>query len=157
MSVKLTKRLASSILRRGESSIRIRQGAFEDAKKAMTRDDVRKLVSKGDVFALKDRREVHKKARLPRRKRGAGKRKGTRKARQGMPWTKKVRSQRLLLSRLRETGKIDRRMFRRYYRLVKGNAFPDKRSLLLHLGDEGITVSDGEIKQINDYIRRLYE
>lgn len=157
MSIKLTKRLASDILERGESSIRIRQGAFEDAKKAMTRDDVRKLISKGDVFALKERSEVHKKAKLPKRKRGSGKRKGTRKARQGISWTKKVRSQRMLLSRLREMGKIDRRMFRRYYLLVKGNSFPDKRSLLLHLSDEGIAVSDEELKQINEYVRKLYE
>jgi large subunit ribosomal protein L19e len=157
MSIKLTKRLASSILGRGESSIRIRQGAYEEARKAMTRDDVRKLIGSGEIFALKKKSEVYKKAKPLKRKRGAGKRKGTRKARQGILWSKKVRSQRLLLSRLRETGKIDRRVFRRYYRLVKGNSFPDKRSLLLHLGDEGVAVSEDELKQINDYVRKLYK
>ena len=158
MSIKLTKRTAASILERGESAIRIRQGAFEEAKKAMTRDDVRKLISKGDVFAMKEKGEDHSKAkRPPKRKRGAGTRKGTRKARQGIPWTKKVRSQRLLISRLRVMGKVDRKVFRRYYRLVKGNSFPDKKSLLLHLGDEGVKVSDDELKQINEYVRKLYK
>ena len=40
---------------------------------------------------------------------------------------------------------------------MKGNSFPDKKSLLLHLGDEGVKVSDDELKQINEYVRKLYK
>ncbi len=154
MSVKLTKRVASSILKRGESAIKIREGSIEDANKAITRDDVRGLIKSGAIYAVKRKREVYKRVKPVKRKRGTGKRKGTNKARLGgSPWKKKARSQRMLLKRLREMGKIDGAVFRRYYLHVKGNIFPDKRSLLLHLGDEGIKVSDEELKQISEYMR----
>mgnify|MGYP001626234827 CR=1 FL=1 len=81
---------------------------------------------------------------------------GTAKARAGRVWEKKVRSQRLLLKKLKEMKKIDTKTFNRFYALIKGNAFPDKRSLLLHLDEEGIKVNDEELKQINDYIKSQY-
>src|SRR5271157_2325593 len=144
MSVRLTKRVASSILDRGESAIKIREGSIEDAKKAITRDDVRNLIKSGAIYAVK-------------KKRGTGKRKVTNKARVGgSPWKKKARSQRMLLKRLREMGKIDGAVFRKYYLHVKGNVFPDKRSLLLHLEDDGIKVSEDELKKINEYVRGTY-
>jgi large subunit ribosomal protein L19e len=157
MSIKLTKRVASSILGRGETSIRIREGSLEDAKKAITRDDVRGMIKSGAIYAIKKKREVFKRSEPAKRKRGTGKRKGTNKARLGgSPWKKKARSQRALLKKLREMRRIDGAVFRKYYLLVKGNTFPDKRSLLLHLEDEGIKVSEDELKQINEYIRGTY-
>jgi len=157
MSIKLTKRIAGEILKRGTSSIRIRQGSQEDARKAITRDDVRKMIKEGAISAQKERSDVYKRVKAPKRKRGAGKRKGTRKARQGSPWKKKARSQRMLLKKLREMSKIDKEMFRKYYRLVKGSTFPDKRSLLLHLSDDGVAVSEAEMKTINEYMKSMYK
>lgn len=158
MSIKLTKRVASDILGRGETAIRIRDGSFEDAKKAITRDDVRSMIKSGAIYAVKKKREVYARVKPVKRKRGAGKRKGTNKARLGgSPWKKKARSQRMLLKKLREMGKVDGAVFRKYYLHVKGNVFPDKRSLLLHLEDDGIKVSPEELKQINDYIRGTYK
>jgi large subunit ribosomal protein L19e len=157
MSVKLTKRVASSLLKRGESSIRIREGSIEDANKAITRDDVRAMIKSGAIFAIKKKREVYKRVKPVKKKRNTGKRKGTNKARMGgSPWKKKARAQRMLLKRLREMGKIDGAVFRKYYLHVKGNVFADKRSLLLHLEDDGIKVTPEEMKQINDYVRGTY-
>jgi large subunit ribosomal protein L19e len=153
MSIKFAKRVASEILERGENSLRMRPESIEDIKKAITRDDVRKLIKEGAIVAIKPKHELHKKHAEERRKRGAGKRKGRYNARRGRVWEKKVRSQRLLLQRLKTMGKIDNNFFKRYYLLIKGNAFPDKRSLLLHLSDDGIKISDDEIKQINDYAK----
>ena len=111
----------------------------------------------GAIFAIKEKSEVHPKHReRERRRKGFGRRRGTAKARAGRTWERKVRSQRLLLDKLREAGKLDTKTFRRYYLLIKGNAFPDKKSLLLHLGDEGIRVSDEELKGIEDRIRAMH-
>lgn len=157
MSVRLTKRVASSILNRGESAIKIREGSIDDAKKAITRDDVRNLIKSGAIYAVKKKREVYKRVKPVKKKRGTGKRKGSNKARLGgSPWKKKARSQRMLLQRLRAMGKIDGAVFRKYYLHVKGNVFPDKRSLLLHLEDDGIKVSEEELKKINEYVRGTY-
>jgi large subunit ribosomal protein L19e len=157
MSVKFVKRAASEILGRGKNAIRFRPEGMEDIKKAITRDDVRRLIKDGTVIALKPRYELHKKAVIERSK-GIGKRKGTAKARIGRGvWEKKTRSQRLLLNQLKMMGKFDNTTFKRYYLLVKGNAFPDKKSLLLHLSDDGIKVSDDEVKKINDYAKSMYK
>jgi len=156
MSIKFTKRVAAEVLDRGESSIWIKPDAIEDAKKAITRDDVRKLIKDGTIVAVKPQWERHKKSPRTVKKRGMGRRKGTAKARQGRLWEKKVRSQRFLLRKLKLMGRVDKKTFNRYYLLVKGNAFNDKRSLLLHLSDEGIKVSEEERKQINEQAKSAY-
>ncbi len=156
MSVKFSRRAASQILGRGENALKLRPESMEEIRKAITRDDVRKLIESGAIVAIKPKSELHKKAKSEHRKRGPGKRRGSLNARRGRVWEKKVRSQRLLLKRLKLMKKLDNQTFKRYYLLAKGNAFPDKRSLLLHLSDEGIKVSEEELKQINEYARSTY-
>lgn len=156
MSVKFARRIAGQILGRGENALKLRPESIEDIKKAITRDDVRKLIETGAIVAVKTKGELHRKARPEKKKRGPGKRRGSSKARRGRVWEKKVRSQRMLLKRLKLMKKVDSATFKRYYLLVKGNAFPDKRSLLLHLSDDGIKVSDEEVKQINEYAKSTY-
>ncbi len=162
MTVKFTKRVASELMNRGMSAIRVNPSAFEDADKAITRDDVRKLISSGGVYAIKEKHNVSARSKLLRQKRsegrsrGVGMRKGTRKARQGRTWEKKVRSQRLLLKKLKAIGKIDTRKFNELYGQIKGNVYANKGALLLHLSDSGIKVTDEELKKINDEIRQLY-
>lgn len=156
MSVKFAKRIAAQVLGRGENALRLRPESIDDIKKAITRDDVRKLIKDGAIVALKPKSELHKPLKVEKRRKGPGKRRGSANARRGRVWEKKVRSQRVLLKRLKLMGKVDREMFKRYYLLVKGNAFADKRSLLLHLSDDGIRVSDDELKQINEFARSAY-
>ncbi|MEM0074303.1 MAG: 50S ribosomal protein L19e [Candidatus Micrarchaeaceae archaeon] len=163
MTIKFAKRAAAEMLSRGESAIRIKTNALPDAEKALTRDDIRNLIKQGNIYALpkKHNLSLHgkllRKKRAKGRKRGYGKRSGTAKARSGMSWERKVRSQRKLLRQLRILHKLDTKAFRRFYLLVKGNSFPDKRSLLLHLSDEGIKVSDDELKQIEENIKQEYK
>lgn len=153
MSIKLTRRVAAELLGSGERAVRILPSALEEAKKAITRDDVRRLIKDGSVYKAK--RAEHK-TKKEKRKKGTGKKKGTAKARQGRQWERRIRAQRRLLQRLKAMGKIDTKTFNKYYLLAKGNIFADKRSLLLHLSDEGVKVSDEELKQIDEYVRGLY-
>lgn len=157
MSMKFTRRAAAELLHRGQNAIRIKQTSTEEAKKAITKDDVRRLIKEGAVYAQKDRADARKRVASDYRRRGTGSKRGTRKVREGNIWERKIRAQRRLLQRLKHMGKLDTKTFNRYYGLSKGNMFPDKRSMLLHLSDEGIKVSEEELKQINEYVRNLYK
>lgn len=163
MTIKFTRRIASEIMKRGESSIRINPSGIDDAKKAMTREDVRTLIKNGGVYAIKKKHNVSMNSKLLKirrskgRGRGPGKRKGTLNARRGNTWIKKVRSQRSLLNRLKLMGKLDNVSFNKYYMLVKGNSFPDKASLILHIREDGINLKDEDIKTIQEYMKSQYK
>lgn len=163
MTIKFARRVAAEMLKRGESSIRINTNSFDDVQKAMTRDDVRKLVSSGALFAVKAKHNASINAKLLKerraqgRRRGRGRRKGTYKARSGELWMRKVRSQRLFLEKLKEKDKLDNMTFKKYYKMIKGNSFADKASLILHLGEEGIKISGEEVARINEEIARSYK
>ena len=157
MSIKFTKRVASEILSRGVGALKINPNSLEDAKKAITRDDVRKMIKEGGIFAVKTKSEKYPQPKTEKRKKGIGKRKGRANARRGRTWERKIRSQRILLAKLKEIERLDNETFRRYYLLAKGGAFPDKRSLLLHLSDDGINVTEEELKKINDYVKSLHK
>ncbi len=162
MTIKFARRTAAELTKRGAGAIRINPSALEEVKKAMTREDVRALLKSGSIFAMKPKHNVSlssKKLKIRRAKgrgRGPGKRKGTMKARQGMGWIKRARSQRLLLKRLRSIGKLDGKTFNTYYMLVKGGTFADKGSLMLHLREDGIMLTEEETKATAEFIKSRY-
>lgn len=161
MTLKFAKRLAAQILNRGESAIRIKETEVEEASKAITREDIKRLVQNGSIFALKMKHNISRNAKELRKKRaegrrrGFGRRKGTMKARGGITWEKKVRSQRMLLHELKD--KLESKDYMRFYKLIKGNAFANKASLLLHMKDEGIKISDEELKGAEKRISDSYK
>lgn len=163
MSTTFAKRAASYILNRGESSIRIKPEAMDDASKALTKDDIRRLIKDGKIFATDEKHNKStrskrlRQARAEGRSRGTGRRRGTRKTRVGRTWEKKVRSQRFLLKELKSMKKIDTHIFNEYYRRIKGNEYANKGTILLHMREQGIKISDDEIKQINDKAKKQYE
>ena len=69
------------------------------------------------------------------RRRGPGSRKGAKGARQGekTEWLKKVRAQRRLIRILRDKGVIEKSVYRKVYRLIKGGMFRSKKHLLVYL------------------------
>ncbi len=163
MGLRFAKRTASKLLGRGESAVRINPNAVSDAKKAITRDDIRALISNGSIYATKAKKnksinaKVLKQKRDEGRRRGPGKRKGTRKARGGLTWEKKVRSQRTLLRELKDMKKLDTKSYNQFYGLIKGNFFPDKASLLRRLGENGVQVTEEEMKKISENAKKRYE
>ncbi|MDE1823147.1 MAG: 50S ribosomal protein L19e [Candidatus Micrarchaeota archaeon] len=163
MSIRFAKRAAAQILNRGASVIRINPNSFSEAEKALTKEDIRRLISSGGIFAVKEKHNRTSKAkrlnqaRAEGRRRGPGRRRGTRKARQGRTWEKKVRSQRRLLSMLKTMGRIDNKTFTRFYRLIKGNVYATKATLVSHLREEGAKITDQDVTQINDEVRKLYK
>ncbi len=149
MSIKLTKRIAAIVMDRGESSIRINPTALAEAKKAITREDVRVLIKNGSVYAIKEKKNLSlhgkelKKKRIAGRKRGYGRRKGTKNARSGTSlYPKKIRGQRRILKSLKNDKIIDNIVFKKYYKLTKGGSFPTKISLINHIKDSGVKIND---------------
>jgi large subunit ribosomal protein L19e len=141
VSVKSVKRMAADILKCGETKVWIDPERISEVTGAMTRSDVKKLIKKGVIKKIKEEKERHpeaKKKQLQKKKgrrKGPGSRKGAKGARQGEKdeWLKRVRAQRRLLRILRDKGKIDRKTYRKLYRMVKGGAFKSKKHLLIYM------------------------
>jgi large subunit ribosomal protein L19e len=162
MSIKFTKRAASLIMKRGESAIKIKKGSEADANNALTKEDVRKLISSGAVYAVKEKKNLSlnakklKKLREEGRRRGTGRRKGTRKARMGRKWEKKVRAQRAVLREVKGMGLVDSKVYNAYYRHIKGNVYATKATLIAHMKEAGIKLGDAEVKKINEALAARY-
>ena len=103
MSIKLTKKVASDILGRGLNAIKIRIGSEEDAKKAITRDDVRKMIKEGAVYAVKKRREVYAKAGACKEEEGHRKAQGRDQGKAG----KQLAAQGALAARTAQEAQVD--------------------------------------------------
>ncbi|MFH0970613.1 MAG: 50S ribosomal protein L19e [Candidatus Diapherotrites archaeon] len=136
MNPRKLKRMAAEIMQVGESKIWVDPDQMTKAAEAMTRDDVRNLISQRIVRKRKDQhhsrggaRILHAKKRLGR-KTGKGKRTGTKKARSKprKQWITRVRALRKTLRQLRKEGKVTQ-TYRTLYRQVKGNHFRGKKHL----------------------------
>ncbi len=163
MGMRFAKRAAGSIMKRGISSIRIKPASAAEVGKALTKDDIRKLIGSGGIYATEKkhnasrRSKLLKQAREEGRRRGVGRRRGSNKARIGRVWEKKVRSQRRLLKELKAMKKIDTKMFNDFYKHIKGNEYATKATMLLHLRDQGISITDEDVKALNEKASNEYK
>ncbi len=154
MTVRLTKRIAADLLERGVSSVRIKESATAEAEKAITREDVRALIKKGDIYALAEKRNVSTYGKLLKvkrskgRSRGSGRKRGTIKARGSIEYKKKIRAQRRVLLALKGDKTINNELFKEFYRLVRGGTFQSKASLLGHIRGEGVGISDERYQKL---------
>ncbi|MGI0100106.1 MAG: 50S ribosomal protein L19e [Candidatus Micrarchaeaceae archaeon] len=155
MSIKLTRRIAAQLMDRGESAVKIKPDAIADAKKAITREDVKTLIKKGSIYATKIKHNISAYSKVldmkreKGRRRGPGRRKGTLKARGGtVEYKKKIRGQRRMLKALKEEKLIDNIKFKRYYALVKGGNFSTKASLLSHIRNDGLKIEDDKAMKL---------
>ncbi|MBU1197497.1 50S ribosomal protein L19e [Candidatus Micrarchaeota archaeon] len=133
MAIHTVRRLAAKIWRSGESRVRIMDA--KRAGEALTTEDVKQLIEEKVVILLPKQGVSRGKARIKqsRKKMGRGRGKGSRKGSKyaGISkkdrWIRKVRAQRRLLKS--RQGKIPNAVYRSTYRMIKGNAFPDKKRL----------------------------
>ncbi len=154
MSIKLTKRIASELTGRGVSAVRIKPDQLPEAKKAITREDVRTLIKNGSIYTIKEKHNISAYSKVLRekrnkgRRRGPGRRKGSQRARGILEYKKKIRGQRRVLKMLKEEKLIDNIKFKQYYALVKGGNFVSKATLLSRIMNDGLKIEEEKAKQL---------
>ena len=140
------RRLAAAIGKSGYDRVWIDPDRIGDVASAVTRADVRRLIS-GGAIVIKPKRGVSRgraravaESRKGGRRRGPGSRKGAQTARlpRKQKWMRNIRALRDELRTLREAKKINAHQYRIYYMRAKGGQFRSRNHMLSHLRTEGI-------------------
>jgi large subunit ribosomal protein L19e len=150
VDLRIQKRIASKLLKCGENRVWVDPDRIDIAATAVTREDVKKLISDGVMNARKKKGTSRARARKLKiqkekgRRRGMGSRKGAKFARSPRKelWMKKIRAIRRYLKKLRNEGKIDPKVYRKFYLRASGGSFRSVSHLKTHLRSEGIDVKD---------------
>jgi len=139
--LKNQKRMASQILGCGKDRVWIDPSKMEDISKAITREDIRTLISEGTIKARKVKGVSRGRARLMDEKRKYGHRKGpgSRKGKKGARtdskglWMKKIRALRRKLKEMRADETLDKSAYCKFYRKAKGGEFRNAAHLVAHV------------------------
>jgi large subunit ribosomal protein L19e len=131
VNLKNQRRIAASVLKIGANRVWIEPEAAEDIEAAITRHEIRKLINEGLIKALPEKKVSKGRARVriaqkkAKRRRGPGRRKGSRYSvvSRKTQWMKKIRAQRKRLKILRERRIITINSYRILYRKSKGGEF----------------------------------
>ncbi|MFH1222351.1 MAG: 50S ribosomal protein L19e [Candidatus Micrarchaeota archaeon] len=146
MAFNTVRRLAADIMSVGENRVRFATDKLADIKNAMTRTDVRDLISKKAIIALP------KQGRLKvgrTKKRGPGSIRGSKSgSAQKVEWMARVRSQRKLLRELIASSVLKLEDKRYIYLKIKGGSFKSKRALITYLKDNALVAKDYELKKV---------
>jgi len=150
-NLKTQKRIAAEVLKLGKSRVWVNPDAAVDVAQAMTRDDVREIIKQGLIQekpAKKQTRSRAKKRVELKRKRkatGHGKRRGTAGARKSSKakWMERVRAQRRSLRKLKEEGKLEAGVYRKYYLRIKGGGYATIKQLRESMKTDGVLKQDG--------------
>ena len=140
-NLKNQRRMASQILNCGHDRVWMDPEAAEKISEAITREDVRGLISEGVIKAKKIRGVSRGRARLLAEKQKYGHRKGpgSRKGKKGARtpskelWMKKIRALRKKLKEMRADETLDKKSYCRFYRKAKGGEFRNVAHLEAHI------------------------
>jgi large subunit ribosomal protein L19e len=139
----LQKKLAADILKVGQSRVVMNPEHLEDIKNAITRRDIKKIISKGYIKVKRSKIKMpdlyHKK-----RKKGPGSKKGSSHAKltKKEKWMHTVRPLRRMLKELRDKGSLDTKTYRKTYMLIKSGMFRSRSHLKLYLKQKGVLSED---------------
>ena len=140
-SLKLQKRLAASVLECGLGRVWMDETETSTIAMANSRQQIRKLIGDG-IIVLRPvgmhstaRHRARLLAKREGRRRGFGKRRGTKNARLNnkWQWIRRIRVLRKTLRDFRQKQEIDRHLYRKLYLKAKGNEFRNKRVLMDHI------------------------
>ena len=145
MDLKNQKRMAAEILKCGHTRVWLDPNRIEDIADAITRADIRTAIESGTIRALPQKGISRGRARYMAaqkakgRRRGQGSRKGAQGARtpRKRRWIQTIRPIRVELAKLRDEGKITKKVYREFYMKAKGGMFKSRNNLLMHLKTAG--------------------
>lgn len=146
MKLKIQKRLAAQILKCSEKRVLFDSDRLEDIKKAITKTDIRGLISvkaitKKPVKGIsKVRARKRKEQRRKGRQRGFGSKKGKKTARlpKKKKWINRVRIQRCFIKNLRDKKMISKSDYQNIYMKIKGGFFRSKGHIKLYLKEHDL-------------------
>jgi len=131
LTTRLVRRVAADILGVGEGSVWFDPEKSGEISAAVTRNDVRRLISEGKIAArppntVSKGRLRAKRIQISRgRRRGHGTRKGALRARtpKKVAWIRSIRAIRAKLTEMRDQRKIERADYRTLYVMAKAGYF----------------------------------
>ncbi|MFH0954938.1 MAG: 50S ribosomal protein L19e [Candidatus Micrarchaeota archaeon] len=137
MQANKIRRLASTVLKTGETGIWFDETQMDKVTECMTKEDVRQLINQGIIkkrLAIGQSKGRSRKLALKKKKgrrRGFGKRGGTQKTRSEKKknWMKRVRSQRTFLRELKKKKKMDSKTYQAAYKRISGGFFKGKKNI----------------------------
>lgn len=150
MKLDAQRRIAASVLDCGKERVYFNPAHLNEIKEAITKSDMRLLISDGIVHAM----PINNTSRVRARKIATQKRKGLRRgpgSKKGTPsaaldskerWMLKVRAQRNFLKELKDKGLISLASYRDLYRKSKGGYFRSKRHIKLFIDDRRLWKSE---------------
>ncbi len=147
MKLNKLKSMASKILKKGKHKLKLNTEKLVTNKKmvsdAITKDDARKIIIEGVVKKKPNTGHSRGRARILlekkklKRKRGLGKRKGTKSARKTTnEYNLKVRALRKKLRELKKEDKLNGKNYNKTYLRIKGNYFKGKKHLEEYINGE---------------------
>ena len=151
MNLSQQRKLASKVLGVSPKRIRFDGTRHEDIKEAITREDIRGLVSDGAIIKLQEKgisqgraRHIKNQKKKGLRK-GQGSRKGSAKARSGdkTVWVRKIRVLRKFLRELREKEIVARKTYSSLIRKAKGGFFRNRRHVKVFIEERQLAQKKG--------------
>ena len=154
VNLRSQKAVAARILNCGKGRVHIDPQSQERVASAITRNDLKGLISAGVVSKKPIQGTSRKRARDRMEKKRKGRRRGAGNVEGGLnarnpkkrKWILTIRSLRKYLYGLRVQGVLDKNAYRRLYRQCGGGFFRNKTHLKIHLEKEGIGVPAGRNK-----------
>ncbi len=144
--LKARKRLAADILKCSPKRVWLDPTRLEDIENAITKFDIRSLISEGAIkekpVSTPSRGRARKRIKQRRKGRqtGEGSRKGKRTARlsKKQAWMNKIRIMRVFLKELRNKEIITSKTYRTLYAKAKGGFFRSKRHIKMYIKEKGL-------------------
>ncbi|MGC8993325.1 MAG: 50S ribosomal protein L19e [Candidatus Aenigmatarchaeota archaeon] len=127
------RRIAAEILKVGESRIWFDPTKISEIEKAVTREDIKKMIEKGYIKVKKRKPKMPKEKKKKRRYEGSKKGKKYSIVKRKRIWINLVRSLRRYAKELKEKGKIDKQTYKKLRRLIKGGMFKSRSHMKLYL------------------------
>lgn len=146
MMLAVQKRLAGKVLKCSPKRITLDDERLEEIKGAITKADIRVLISQGAIKRTAAQGVSRARARFRQgqkrkgRRHGPGGRKGSIGARKSKKaeWTRRVRLQRNFLGELKAKNLIANKAFKELYRKIKGGFFRSKNHLIIYMKERGL-------------------
>ncbi len=143
MKLTTQKRIAADVMKVGISRVWMDPQFEDEISLAITREDIRRLVDEGaiqkkqKIGVSRGRARYKMQQKRKGQRRGPGRRKGKHTATLSKKdrWMMKIRPMRRELRRLREEGRITRRVYRDLYLKAKGNAFRNTAHLRTYIAE----------------------